>query len=353
MRLALLGPIAWRTPPRALRPVGADHRAAGRRPRGARRRRDAVRHARLDHARPPGRGLRAPVRGGPRGRRAHLGGAARRARAQPLGGVRPDPQPPRLAAAGLRGARPRPDGHDGPRVLLAAHPAGLPALGQRVRLDLRRRPGARPRLRRDGPPRRRRRHAAVLGAARATELVCFGRIHPDKGTARAIEIARRAERPLRPVRAGAGRALLRRGGRAARRRRPRALPRLGRAARSAPRCWAAARCLLHPIAFAEPFGLSVVESMLCGTPVVAYARGSMPELLEDGVTGVLAARRRSRRWRASDRAVALRPCRLPTRRPSAASPPTAWSTTTSTSTKRCSVTDSASLFTRHPGNPML
>jgi len=47
----------------------------------------------------------------------------------------------------------------------------------------------------------------------------------------------------------------------------------------------AALALLHPIGFDEPFGLSVVESMACGTPVVAYRRGSMPEIIDDGVTG--------------------------------------------------------------------
>jgi len=49
----------------------------------------------------------------------------------------------------------------------------------------------------------------------------------------------------------------------------------------------AAHALLHLIDFDEPFGYSVVEAMACGTPVVAYRRGSMPELVEDTVTGFL------------------------------------------------------------------
>lgn len=48
-----------------------------------------------------------------------------------------------------------------------------------------------------------------------------------------------------------------------------------------------ALALLHPISFEEPFGLSVAEAMICGTPVIAFNRGSMPELIEDGKTGFL------------------------------------------------------------------
>jgi len=46
-----------------------------------------------------------------------------------------------------------------------------------------------------------------------------------------------------------------------------------------------AKALLYPIEWEEPFGLVVTESMACGTPVIAYRRGSMPELIEHGKSG--------------------------------------------------------------------
>src|SRR5699024_8895759 len=48
-----------------------------------------------------------------------------------------------------------------------------------------------------------------------------------------------------------------------------------------------ARALLHHINFDEPFGMSVAESMACGTPVIAFNRGAMPGLIWDGNTGYL------------------------------------------------------------------
>ena len=117
-------------------------------------------------------------------------------------------------------------------------------------------------------------------------LVFFGRIHRDKGAKEAIEIARRAGRQL--VMAGIiqDEAYFHReiapaiDGRAVR-----YVGSVGPQERNA--LLGHALALLHPINFAEPFGLAVVEAMACGTPTIAFSRGSMPEIIRHGETGVL------------------------------------------------------------------
>jgi glycosyltransferase involved in cell wall biosynthesis len=120
-----------------------------------------------------------------------------------------------------------------------------------------------------------------------SDLVVFGRVHPDKGTATAIDIARRSGRRLVICGIVQDDAYFRT--EVAPHiddDRVRYLGSVGPQQRAAVLGQAAA--LLHPIAFDEPFGLSVVEAMACGTPVVAYDRGSMREVVDDAVTGYLA-----------------------------------------------------------------
>jgi glycosyltransferase involved in cell wall biosynthesis len=120
------------------------------------------------------------------------------------------------------------------------------------------------------------------------DLLILGRIHPDKGTAEAIEIARLAGRRLTIAGPVQDQCYF------SERVQPhvdgdrvRYLGSVGPERRS--EILGAAAALLHPIAFAEPFGLSVVEAMAAGTPVIAFSRGSMPEVVDHDVTGFLVA----------------------------------------------------------------
>ena len=117
-------------------------------------------------------------------------------------------------------------------------------------------------------------------------LLFFGRIHPDKGTVEAIDVANATGLPLllagivQDERYFEELVAPRLDGE-----RIRYLGPVGPDERA--ELLGGARALLHLISFEEPFGYSVVEAMACGTPVIAFPLGSMPELIEDGTTGLL------------------------------------------------------------------
>lgn len=115
-------------------------------------------------------------------------------------------------------------------------------------------------------------------------VVVLGRIHPDKGVAEAIEVARRAGRRLVLAGIVQDRAYFDAciaphvdGDRV------RYAGPVGPAERDA--LLGAAAALLHLVNFAEPFGLSMVEALACGTPVVARGLGAVPEVVTHGETG--------------------------------------------------------------------
>ena len=116
-------------------------------------------------------------------------------------------------------------------------------------------------------------------------LLYFGRIHPDKGTAEAIEIAKKCKRKL--VIAG----IVQDENYFREKIEPQLNEQIEYLGSAGPTkrnfLLGNALALLHPINFNEPFGLSVAEAMLCGTPVIAFNKGSMPELIKHEETGFL------------------------------------------------------------------
>jgi glycosyltransferase involved in cell wall biosynthesis len=127
-----------------------------------------------------------------------------------------------------------------------------------------------------------------FNAEKDSYLLSLNRIAPEKGTHLAIEVARNAGRKLiiagkvdrvdrqyfhekvEPLIDGRG------------------VVYVGEADQRLKReLYAGAAVLLMPIRWEEPFGLVVIEAMACGTPVIAMARGSMPELIQHGRTGFL------------------------------------------------------------------
>lgn len=116
-------------------------------------------------------------------------------------------------------------------------------------------------------------------------LLFMGRIHPEKGAAEAIKIAEKVGLPLKIAGIIQDQEYFDKQVKPYLNEEIRFEGHVGPIVRN--QLLGNALALLHPISFNEPFGLSVAESMLCGTPVVAYNKGSMPELIKHGKSGFL------------------------------------------------------------------
>ena len=125
-----------------------------------------------------------------------------------------------------------------------------------------------------------------FSGAEGEYLLFFGRIHPEKGVREAIQVAQSAG--IKLVIAG----IIQDQDYFATEVKPHIdgttveyLGSVGPDQRA--NVLGSAIALLHLISFDEPFGLSMVESMACGTPVIAFARGSIPEIIRHGETGYI------------------------------------------------------------------
>ncbi len=127
-----------------------------------------------------------------------------------------------------------------------------------------------------------------FGGGESGYLVFVGRMSPTKGVREAIEVAQRAGLPLRiaaKMREPAEREYFQ----------TKVAPLLGGSieylgevgADEKVDLLAGAVALVNPINWDEPFGLCMIEALACGTPVVATARGAAPEIVEQGITGLI------------------------------------------------------------------
>jgi glycosyltransferase involved in cell wall biosynthesis len=126
----------------------------------------------------------------------------------------------------------------------------------------------------------------MVAQSESSYLAFLGRIAPEKGIERAVAIARRSEIPLK-IAAKIDRcdqeyfdtkiARLIDGFQ---------VDFIGEITEfEKTRFLGDAFALLFPIDWPEPFGLTMIEAMACGTPVIAFRRGSVPEIIDEGVTG--------------------------------------------------------------------
>jgi glycosyltransferase involved in cell wall biosynthesis len=129
-----------------------------------------------------------------------------------------------------------------------------------------------------------------FGSGRGGYAVFLGRMHPDKGVDTACHVARNAGMPLRiaaKMREPAEKAWFASTVKPLLSDEITYVGELGAADKLA--LLADAVCLLNPIAWSEPFGMVMIESLACGTPVVVTPCGAAAEIVDDGVTGFVRA----------------------------------------------------------------
>lgn len=125
-----------------------------------------------------------------------------------------------------------------------------------------------------------------FGRRHGEYLLCVGRICPEKGTHNAVEVARKLDLPLiiaAKLEPGRNTEYFEKSVKPYLSDKIRWIGEVDENKRN--KLYAGAMCFLHPIEWEEPFGLTSIEAMACGSPVVAFDRGSSREVIDHGLSG--------------------------------------------------------------------